>query len=78
MIYKNKIVALYDQDDVCVFVTDDWQELADFLGKTVNSVQSSISHILKKTGGYERRTLIWDGKRLTPYLFDMDSNEEDF
>lgn len=77
MIYKNKIVALYDINDICVFVTDSWQELADFLGKTVNSVQSSMSHILKKTGGFERNTLICDGEKLTPYLFDISEEEEE-
>lgn len=75
MIYKNKIVALYDQDDICVFVADNWPELARYLGKTIKSVQSSFSHIFKKTGGYERKTLLCGGKRITPYLIDMEDDE---
>ena len=64
MIYKSNIVALYDENDVCVFVAETWKELANFLGKTIESTQSSMAHILKKTGGYDRRNFVCDGKKL--------------
>lgn len=76
MIYKSNIVALYDENDVCVFVAETWKELANFLGKTIESTQSSMAHILKKTGGYDRRNFVCDGKKLTPYLIDMGEEEE--
>lgn len=76
MIYKNKIVALYDQDDICVFVAETWDELAKYLGKTVDSTQSSMSHILKKTGEYEnRKNFLCNGKKLTPYLIELEEEE---
>lgn len=75
MIYKNKFIALYDQDDMCICIANEWDELADFLEKSVNSIQSSLSHMLKKTGNV-RRHLVYKGKKITPYLFDISEEEE--
>ena len=75
MIYKNKIVALYDQDDVCVFVAESWQELASYLNKTLESTMSSLSHMIRHTGGHTRKTFICNGKKLTPYLIEMDEGD---
>ena len=77
MIYKNKFIALYDQDDMCICIANEWDELADFLEKSVNSIQSSLSHMLKKTGN-ARRHLVYQGKKVTPYIFDVDDEEEEW
>lgn len=76
MIYKNKFVALYDQDDRCVFVGDNWPEIARFLDKKIQNVQSSLSHILRQNDKFERRHFNCNGKKLTPYLFDVEEEEE--
>lgn len=72
MIYKNKFVALYDQEDNCVFVGDNWYELANFLEKPISNVQSSMSHIFKKNEKNDRRHFNYRGKKLTPYLFEVE------
>jgi hypothetical protein len=78
VIYKNNFVALYNQDDVCVLIADTWKELADFLGKDIKNVQSSLSHIFhKRENAKECRNLLHNGEKLTPYLFSMDENEEE-
>ena len=79
MIYKNKFIALYDQDDMCICIANEWDELADFLEKSVNSIQSSISHMLKdnkNVGETVRKHLIYKGKKVTPYIYDIDEEEE--
>lgn len=77
MIYKNNFIALYDNSDNCVFVTEEWNELAKFLGRTIESTQSSIAHIFKRKGNsIERKNLLFNGKKLTPYLFSVDSEED--
>ena len=77
MIYKNKFIALYDQADNCVFIANNWGELARFLGKSTSSVQSSISHIFGKCrdNGFARQNLIAKGQKLTPYIFSVDDEE---
>ena len=70
MIYKNKFIALYDDGENCVFVTDNWPELATYLGKTVSSLQSSLSCIFRENR--KSKHIICDGKKLTPYLFDLE------
>lgn len=76
MIYNNCFVALYDKDDVCVFIADNWIELAKYLKKPVSNVQSSLSHILKHNTE-KRRNFNVDGQKLTPYVFCADDNDED-
>lgn len=79
MIYKNKFIALYDQDDMCICIATEWDELAGFLEKSVNSIQSSLSHMLRNNvnnGEPVRRHLIYKGKKVTPYLFDIEEEEE--
>ena len=70
MIYKNKFVALYDSTETCVFVADNWPELARYLGKTVQSVQTCLCRILNdKTCN---KNFICNGKKLTPYLISLE------
>lgn len=70
MIYKNKFIALYDETETCVFVADNWPELARYLGKTIGSAQSSLARILNK----ERcnKHFLCNGKKLTPYLISLE------
>ena len=76
MIYKNKFMALYDQDDRCVFVGDNWPEIARFLDKKIQNVQASLSHILRKDEE-NRRHFNCNGKKLTPYLFDVNETDDE-
>lgn len=77
MIYKNKFIALYDQDDVCVCIANNWYELAEYLDKSISAVQSSLSHILRKKDGVNRSHFNCRGKKLTPYLFDVEDEEDE-
>lgn len=45
--YKNQyFLACYDAEDYCVGTFDNCKSLAKFLGKTLNSTQSSVQKVL--------------------------------